>query len=51
MANPPPVVKLALESVCLMVNEPVTDWKSIRQVLVKDSFIPSIVNFDTPSIT
>lgn len=51
MANPPAVVKLALESVCLMVNEPASDWKSIRQVLVKDSFIPSIVNYDTASIT
>jgi dynein heavy chain 1, cytosolic len=52
MANPPPAVKLALESVCLLLNESeVADWKQIRQVLVKDGFIPSIVNFDTSKIT
>lgn len=52
MASPPAPVKLALESVCLLLNgvEP-TDWKSIRQVLVKDGFILSIIKFNTDSIT
>lgn len=51
MANPPAVVKLALESVCLMLNEEAADWKSIRAIMVKDNFISSIVNYDTASIT
>lgn len=52
MANPPAVVKLALESICLLLNEgDTTDWKIIRSILNKDSFIPSIVNFDTLSLT
>uniref|UniRef100_A0A336KP21 Dynein heavy chain, cytoplasmic n=1 Tax=Culicoides sonorensis TaxID=179676 RepID=A0A336KP21_CULSO len=52
MASPPAPVKLALESVCLLLNgvEP-TDWKSIRQVLVKEGFILSIIKFNTDSIT
>lgn len=51
MANPPAAVKLALESVCLMLNCETTDWKQIRSIMVKDSFISTIVNFDTMSIT
>lgn len=52
MASPPAPVKLTLESVCLLLNgvEP-TDWKSIRQVLVKEGFILSIIKFNTDSIT
>lgn len=52
MANPPAVVKLALESICLLLDATeTTDWKTIRSTLNKDSFIPSIVNFDTLSLT
>ncbi|XP_055383630.1 dynein heavy chain, cytoplasmic isoform X2 [Condylostylus longicornis] len=51
MANPPAPVKLALESVCELLNESTTDWKAIRQIIVKDSFIPSIVNLKTEDIT
>lgn len=51
MANPPAAVKLALESVCLMLNCETQDWKQIRAIMVKDSFISTIVNFDTMSIT
>lgn len=56
MANPPAIVKLALESMCLLLNatddsDVIPDWKTIRSILNKDSFIPSIINFDTASIT
>lgn len=52
MANPPAVVKLALESICLLLDGTDTsDWKSIRSALNKDSFISSIINFETLSIT
>ena len=30
MSMPPPAVKLALESVCVLLGESVTDWKFIR---------------------
>merc|ERR550519_215467 len=30
MGNPPPMVKIAPESVCTLLGESVTDWKSIR---------------------
>lgn len=52
MANPPAIVKLALESICLLLDgNEIADWKAIRSTLNKDSFIPSIVNFDTLSLT
>jgi len=47
MQNPPKLVKLALESVCVLLNEPTDTWKSIQGVLRKDDFINSIVKYDT----
>lgn len=52
MANPPAVVKLALESICLLLGENASDWKSIRAVIMRDNFINTIVsNFSTDDIT
>ena len=51
MANPPPMVKMALESICVLLGENTTDWKAIRAVLNKENFISTIVNFETESIT
>ncbi len=51
MGNPPPIVKLALESICLLLEENYSDWKSIRQVTMKDNFINTIVNFNTDNIS
>ena len=50
MNNPPAVVKLALESICLLLGEPATDWRTIRGVIIKDNFISTIVNFVTEDI-
>lgn len=47
MTNPPGAVKLALESICLMLGEETSDWKKIRQVIIRDNFISSIVNFSS----
>ena len=49
--NPPKTVKMALESICLLIGEPTTDWKSIRQIVLRDNFIQTIVNFSTEDIT
>ena len=52
MANPPAAVKTALESICMLLGvENATDWKTIRSVIVKESFVPSIVSFDTDNIS
>ncbi|XP_014672955.1 PREDICTED: dynein heavy chain, cytoplasmic-like, partial [Priapulus caudatus] len=51
MGNPPAMVKLALESVCLLLGENATDWKQIRTVIIRDNFITTIVNFDTNDLT
>lgn len=51
MANPPAIVKLALESICLLLGENASDWKSIRAVIMRENFINSIVtNFSTVDI-
>lgn len=47
MTNPPAAVKLALESICLLLGEETNDWKKIRQVIIRDTFISSIVNFSS----
>ncbi|XP_065208173.1 dynein heavy chain, cytoplasmic isoform X2 [Planococcus citri] len=51
MANPPAVIKVALESICLLLGETANDWKAIRAVVMRENFINSIVYFDTESIT
>jgi dynein heavy chain 1 len=51
MANPPGAVQMALESVCLLLGERVDSWKAIRQVTMRENFIPTIVNFNTDDIS
>ena len=51
MGNPPPVVKMALEGICILLGENASDWKSIRTAIMKDSFIPTIVSYKTEDIT
>ena len=56
MTNPPPAVKLALEGICLILGEgpggsKEMDWKMVRQIIIKDSFIQSIVNMKTDEIS
>lgn len=51
MRNPPPAVKMALEAICLLLGEKSTDWRQILTFIVRDSFVPSILNFDTDEIT
>lgn len=51
MANPPPIVKMALESVCLLLNENTNEWRSIRSVIMRENFITTIVNFGIDSLT
>ncbi len=51
MVNPPKMVKMAMESICLLLGEPTKDWKSIRGVLIRENFIPSIINFSAEDIS
>lgn len=47
MANPPEVVKLAMESVCTLLGHKMDSWKTVQGIIRRDDFITSIVNFDT----
>nr|ACI03612.1 dynein microtubule-binding domain (26:19) fused to seryl-tRNA synthase-dimer [synthetic construct]3ERR_A Chain A, fusion protein of microtubule binding domain from mouse cytoplasmic dynein and seryl-tRNA synthetase from Thermus thermophilus [synthetic construct]3ERR_B Chain B, fusion protein of microtubule binding domain from mouse cytoplasmic dynein and seryl-tRNA synthetase from Thermus thermophilus [synthetic construct] len=51
MANPPAAVKLALESIALLLGESTTDWKQIRSIIMRENFIPTIVNFSAEEIS
>lgn len=51
MQSPPAIVKLALESICILLGEdPNIDWKGIRTAMVKDDFIPRILGFDSENV-
>lgn len=47
MANPPEAVKMSMEAVCILLGHRIEGWKSVQAVLRSESFIASIVNFDT----
>jgi dynein heavy chain 1 len=47
MADPPEAVKMAMESVCTVIGFRIDSWKAVQQILRRDDFIQSIVNFDT----
>ena len=45
------MVKVAMESICTLLGETELDWKAMRQVIMRDNFIPTIVNFDTDNMS
>ena len=51
LPNPHKIVKGALESIVILMGESSTDWKSIRQVIARDNFVPNVVKFSTEDIT
>jgi dynein heavy chain 1 len=51
MANPPEAVKLAMESVCIVLGHKIESWKTVQGILRRDDFIPSITSFDTTKMT
>eukprot|EP00842_Homolaphlyctis_polyrhiza_P001698 jgi/Hompol1/2529/HPOL_006034-RA len=52
MGSPPPAVKMAIESVCLLVGHKIDGtWKTVQQVLRRDDFITTILNYDTNKLT
>ncbi|EGV61784.1 hypothetical protein CANTEDRAFT_131278 [Yamadazyma tenuis ATCC 10573] len=46
MANPPAAVKMAMESVCILIGYQVASWRDIQLAIRKDDFIPNIVNYN-----
>ena len=47
MANPPEVVKLAMESVCTVLGHKIDSWRTVQGIIRREDFIQRIVNFDT----
>ncbi|KAK6191509.1 hypothetical protein SNE40_003176 [Patella caerulea] len=51
LANPPSAVKLAIESICVLLGEGDLDWKALRGIIMRDNFISTIINFSTDNIS
>jgi dynein heavy chain 1 len=51
LPNPSSTIKLALESICILLNQEANDWKAIRAVIIKENFINMILNFNAETIT
>lgn len=49
MSNPPAAVKMAMESVCVLLGYQVTTWRDVQSIVRKDDFIASIVSYDNDS--
>ena len=47
MTNPPAPVKLAMESVCMLLGHHIDGWKSVQSLIRRDDFIASVVHLDT----
>lgn len=50
MTNPPSPVKLAMESVCILLGHRVDGWKSVQSLIRRDDFISTVVHLDTAHI-
>lgn len=51
LPNPPPVVKIAIESICTLLGETDLEWKSLRSIIMRENFISTIVHFTTDDIS
>ncbi|KAK9719430.1 dynein heavy chain [Basidiobolus ranarum] len=47
MGNPPKHVKMAMESVCILLGHKIDSWKTVQSIIRRDDFISSIVNYNT----
>ena len=51
LPNPPLMIKMTMECVTYMLSGKKKDWAAIRKSLAESGFIPSILNFNTDSLT
>lgn len=50
MTNPPIAVKVAVESVCILLGHKIDSWKDVQAVLKRDDFITNILNHKADDI-
>lgn len=46
MSNPPAAVKMAMESVCILLGYQASSWRDVQLIVRKDDFISNIVSYD-----
>jgi len=51
LPNPPVIIKIAVESICVLLGEPDLSWRALRGTVMRENFISQIVNFDTECLT
>lgn len=47
--QPPPAVRIVMEAVCTLLNEP-SDWENAKRVISGPTFVHSLVRFDKDNI-
>ena len=50
MANPPLLIKQTMECICLMLGQKPDTWKTVQQIVRKDDFINSIIDYNTDGL-
>lgn len=50
MTNPPAPVKLAMESVCILLGHRIDGWRSVQSLIRREDFISTVVHLDTAQI-
>jgi len=51
MSNPPLVVQMVFEAVCILFGTPKTDWNTAKTLLLDlNKFILSLINYDKENI-
>lgn len=51
LASPPAAIKTALEAACILLDEDFSDWKSIRNIVMKENFLNRVLQYNTEQIT
>ena len=51
LKTPPKPVEMAVSSLVLLLGKKFTEWKDIKAFMASDSFIKSIIEFDSESIS
>jgi len=51
LRKPPELVEMTMKAVCIMMSKKADDWAAIGKIIGDAKFIPSILNFDTSTIT
>ncbi len=50
LKNPPKLIEFTMNAVAVLIGKKIKDWKGMQKLLASNSFIPSILKFDTNKV-